>query len=173
MTTVAQNLRIERGTSEPWPTYCMSTNSVGQQWAIHITQITPLGGRGRYRPGPRAQPPISSLSFSFSFSFFSYAVRWKSPSTTAWLQSSGCDFCQFTPQEPRAKCHKFRGRDWRLSICSRVQNSLSVFLSQKSSSTLPLRALSRNSWTIEQSLLTHSIISYCVWILGIVFITKR
>lgn len=106
--------------------------------------------------------------FLFFFFFFSYAARWKSPSMTAWLHSSGCDFCQFTPQKPRAKCHKFRGRDWWLLF-----DDFFEFAAQKFCSMSPLRALTHNSWTIEQSLLTHSVINYCFWILGIVFITKR
>lgn len=45
---------------------------------IHITQITPSGQKGCYKPSPKGRPPIWSLFFS---------PKWRNLNMAAWLQS--------------------------------------------------------------------------------------
>lgn len=80
--------------SEPWPTYCMSTNSVGQWWMRRITHRTARGeedGAGQVR----------TLSHRFAF----FLLCWETgaaeeafcPSPVTGLRAK----CQRTPHEAR------------------------------------------------------------------------
>lgn len=79
-------------TSEPWPTYCMSTNSVGQWWMRRITHITPRGeedGTGRVR------------RLSHRFAFFPFC--WETDLHACRAEEA---FCPSQVSELGVKCQK-------------------------------------------------------------------